>query len=1317
MSGKRIIIRTSEKDQKVDPAWSENDYIFWFEKVDSEFWFELCQDKQFTLANERQLLYRIGRMALEKRIPSDKQLRWAKNILDSHTRRKEQFTASAHVVRGKHPMSSCEIRHVTARMAWHNDGWNGRICENPERNDYCVGEYSLLSRRIREMRKLNIEKPQHGELIDDPELKGYIPPCYWSINALGEKGFQIEHEHPLLKNRYIQGTPNISETLPPFSIFTWPFKSAFVRDEYQKKVDGKYPKNLEFKVDRFFNKLENNSSLVFLYCNYDNPVSADDRKYLLLGCSLLKDKGPKTYFQIPEKNLKSMRAQDGYQNFPTINWAIRLSLDEQYTFFLPYHEYLAEAEKTNVFDLLNEIKVIIDEPELIQSFKYVAMDIDDDQAIFLLTKLRKSYLIIREHGRIASNIVEQSLKLIDDFLERTWKKRGLFPGFSKIVRLLLGRENDSKALKLDDAILFLQEEKGDNYCDGLVKFLENPESNAILNKQIGDEIFELKEALEVKRLSADHLLALCTLNLTSYQFRRILENKIGKYKRSVSDICNNPYLLFEEYEFDSEMDDDNPTTGDRLEGPIDLGKIDIALFPDTRFLKRFSRIQNMRVSDPQRVRAITISYLRSLENSGHCFDIGINIEKSLLEYPLFYKTEYLLPESILTQPDEKMGKHLAGKLVLIEKNSQILYYLKEIKDAEDYISALFKSLLNMPDITSYSLDYKKTIKELRARLGDKFDEEGFKQERKKLYKNVFKKRLFILSGSPGTGKSFELLQIVDKLRNSKEKYLLLTPTGKAALRLSLNEEGIKNIEAQTIDKFIYGKDETADQSLPVQNLIIDEMSMVDLNKLHNLLRKVDFNSPLFRRLILVGDQHQLPPIGFGKVFVDAIRFITESDKYESNFISLETNCRQKLDSQIIEFAKIFGGHLKHYEPLIERAKNGGELSEGLKILFWGSREELQSHVKTRFLELFGGGSKPKDLGLILNRVLNLDDSGYRKVGELDSDLKDLRLDNFQIITPYRSGYYGSLGLNNYVQGEFRNREPFIGRREFPFRHSDKIIQTQNLYKNRALLLSNGSLGLVVNQYKENFYFPECGKPLSKWNLRADELELAYAITVHKAQGSGFEHVFFVLPSKTGLLFRELVYTALTRSKQGITVFMYRSTDPSGRQIDLENIRNLSSVALRKTSLLDNPFWDYTLSPAPGVNVRSRIEYIIYKKLQECKETLGGFDFRYEEKYELPKRNFDIKPDFTIILPSDKKVYWEHLGRLGVRSYEKNWDERLKIYEEENLIDSLVTTEERRGIDDKKIAEIILAILTESIESDVAHSNFSRHHYLLNSIPL
>ncbi len=146
------------------------------------------------------------------------------------------------------------------------------------------------------------------------------------------------------------------------------------------------------------------------------------------------------------------------------------------------------------------------------------------------------------------------------------------------------------------------------------------------------------------------------LNLKPFQYKRILSGKLklsGDWKKtidderashSLSEISSNPYLLYEDYQaYDALLD---PVTGEETDSPIDLFKIDVAYFPDTRFgIERKNLQRQMRNNDKRRLRALTIRYLRTLENTGHCFVDAEELENTIKAYPLFYNmdTEYQIP--------------------------------------------------------------------------------------------------------------------------------------------------------------------------------------------------------------------------------------------------------------------------------------------------------------------------------------------------------------------------------------------------------------------------------------------------------------------------------------------------------------------------------------------------------------------------------------------------------------------------------------------------------------------------------------------------
>ena len=158
-------------------------------------------------------------------------------------------------------------------------------------------------------------------------------------------------------------------------------------------------------------------------------------------------------------------------------------------------------------------------------------------------------------------------------------------------------------------------------------------------------------------------------------------------------------------------------------------------------------------------------------------------------------------------------------------------------------------------------------------------------------------------------------------------------------------------------------------------------------------------------------------------------------------------------------------------------------------------------------------------------------------------------------------------------------------------------------------------------------------------------------------------------------------------------------------------RRTSHVLRRNTSLFKLPVVGYTYIPEDGVRVKSRVEYIIYRKLDELKRIRGDFTFEYEHPYSTPYA-YDIHPDFLIELPDGRKFFWEHLGRTKDRRYIRNWYERKMIYKDQGDFDRLVTTDEESGIVDDRIESIIVQILSGDIGTGDPDSSYSAHHFSL-----
>jgi ATP-dependent exoDNAse (exonuclease V) alpha subunit len=1222
--------------------------------------------------------------------------------------------------------------HFTLRMVWHDNKWDGNICQDPENNFYCTAARSVLSERIARKKEPKTEAPNKGKRLDTL-LPNYLPPCYWSSAAFSPEIHTVIHNHPF--QRY-EETKKIEEKLGPYSSFSWPFRLSFTHSPSRKKAMGDYQKDLPERIGHFISKFEPQESVVFFYLNYDNPISGDEEKYALVGCAVVSrrpDVPPD--FDFPDDELEKIREPHRMKHFPTMNWAMQIFYDFEKTGIrLPYHEYLEYVrEHPEERQKLEEMRVLIEEDSLVFGFKYVLADINEDQCIFLLTKLRKSIDVIQEHGIVDFS---REQKLINQLLERAWKRRGLYPGLSTILEYTM--EDDSWKAESLVGKLQANTSSSEDLCKKTFSLLLHNKVPKYL-KELEDEVRELQKNFSQHTSIMDLLKKLSLFSLKKKQIDNIITRNKESFAREVNtqEIIRNPYVLCEEYQYELTQEDLDKEEID--DDAIDLFKIDIGMFPE-KYVKGNSRLQNLAPASAERLRAVIIDYLCTVGAQGDCYSVIEDVYDNILDNPLFYKRELRLTKDQLIS--EPYVKHFSNKLALVENEDRNYFYLKEVVRAEEIVRETVTTLLEREDYPTEIKEVESFVRNQAKELKDKgvkcFDEKLFLEERTKVLQNILKKSFYVISGKPGTGKTKILEKIIHELGNDHEEVTVVAPTGKASLRLKLDS---KAKQAQTIDRFIYSDKngyskilenfaailEKGRKYAPIENLIIDESSMIDLQKLaalFSMLKLIGENK--VKRIIMVGDENQLPPIGFGRPFYDIIQYVKFKPKYrESNYVKLLTNCRNELDPKIIEFADVFAGKNRYYNELLDKIVKGeGDVSEGLAIEKWNDPVELQEKIDNRLdkiirKELTGIDLSGYDKLGRINLLFGLYDNGYVKEGEMKEG-KPLAIDNFQMITPYRTERHGSMALSEFFKANYpRGHWSDSYFRRAVFNHSDKIIRLTNEYiydyrlEKRVLRLSNGSMGIVNNKkdkeqrrYYRKYFFTDQEHPLYNKgyaSLKEDEdFELAYAITVHKSQGSDFGNVFLIVPTKRSLLSKELLYTALTRSKRSTTVFLQKE---KGREI-LEDARNHSTVLERNTSIFEPPENAKEIfEPIKGKHVKSKIEYILYKALEA-----SGLKFEYEEPLFLEKGPEKIKPDFTVYA-NGRTYYWEHLGELDLKQYWSDWMARRDWYKANGKYESLITTDDLGGVKQGKILKVF-EDLSKGIPEVTAGSEFSNHHYKL-----
>ena len=461
-----------------------------------------------------------------------------------------------------------------------------------------------------------------------------------------------------------------------------------------------------------------------------------------------------------------------------------------------------------------------------------------------------------------------------------------------------------------------------------------------------------------------------------------------------------------------------------------------------------------------------------------------------------------------------MEKHLMDmvidrKLVLKEKNGETVVYPSQYYYLELNTARMLCEL---------NILYPEDEELIRKRIAmiEKETDTVLDEMQKKAVTEAASHGLFILTGGPGTGKTTTINAIIQFFEGEGAELRLAAPTGRAAKRMTETT----GYEAQTIHRLLElnGMPEeerdgghsakferNAQNPLEADVIIIDEMSMVDIHLMHSLLLAVTTGT----RLILVGDENQLPSVGPGNVLRDII--------YSGCF-------------PVVELTKIF-----RQASESDIVVNAHKINRG---------EPVQINNKSRdffFLKRY-------DADIIIRVVIAL-------IQEKLPKYVDAKPFEIQVLTPMRKGLLGVERLNQILQRylnppEEAKKEKVIGDRLF--REGDKVMQIKNNYQmeweirgrygiviEKGIGVFNGDMGILkeVNEFAETAEVEfEDGRFATYSFKQLEELELAYAITIHKSQGSEYPAV--ILPILSGprmLMNRNLLYTAVTRARKCVTV--------------------------------------------------------------------------------------------------------------------------------------------------------------------------------------
>ena len=502
----------------------------------------------------------------------------------------------------------------------------------------------------------------------------------------------------------------------------------------------------------------------------------------------------------------------------------------------------------------------------------------------------------------------------------------------------------------------------------------------------------------------------------------------------------------------------------------------------------------IRMDSDFRVRSGILYTLLQASGEGHTY---------LPETELTPRASKLLNVTAEQVEKQYMDLAIERKIILKQMEDQTQIYVASFYYMEANTATMLKRLNVSYDVSDAEIEQR--IRGIEKKSGMTLDEHQVTA-----VKEAVRNGLLVITGGPGTGKTTTINTIIRYFELEGLEIFLAAPTGRAAKRMSETT----GFEARTVHRMLelnggaegsggFERDES--NPLEADVIIVDEMSMVDISLMYSLLKAISVGT----RLILVGDVNQLPSVGPGSVLRDIIQ------SHACNVVMLTKIFRQASTSDIIV--------------------NAHKINHGEEVI-----------LDNKSMDFFF--LKRYDADVIINVVLQLIKQKLPKF--VDATPYDI-----QVLTPMRKGLLGVERLNGILQRYMNPPANDKVEKEYGstvFREGDKVMQTKNNYQlaweirtkfgltvDKGLGIFNGDMGIIrqINDFAEQMIieFDE-GRMVEYPYKLLDELELAYAITIHKSQGSEYPAV--VIPLLGGpmmLMNRNLLYTAVTRARKCVTL--------------------------------------------------------------------------------------------------------------------------------------------------------------------------------------
>ncbi len=1241
------------------------------------------------------------------------------------------------------------VQHISIRVPWHDNGWDGTICKKPSENISC-----LKLNNISENKNDELEDKICGQCLKNHT---YIPCINEGAAFMNKSEITRISDHPY-KERYFDSRysffkdsyenykdfKSVEVKYPPYSLPSRPYfwtmkanieeKSKYYDIDYNDEIEPvnikttwiqtKHNQGEIFKA--FYKNVIPNESLCIIYAKQIPYTDEPGRVIIGIG-DILKLTGVKEYVNEQHPELNSLTWET------MVSHSIRE--DNNNGFIIPYKEIYEKTRNNLDFDY-NSI-VVFAPQEAYDEFSYAAEHVSYDNVIEIILKCIKTYKTISSIlNRDYSNVINWLQKKLDIVLEQ----RGEYPGFySMLYALGINRG----AFPIGEEILKNAKQRNENLWDYFDKVMKNPKEyledrfsknieekdqntwNNILTEE-QKELFRLLSRFSLNALQADTI-------FNEEKRIEILKKNSIKGNFSNKAIINNPYLLYEKTRLINSI-------------YISIKKVDFAMYYIPSLKKDYlieTQSAMNGVNDKRRIRALIVSLLENEAQNGNTI-LPINKLMELLEdynentnSIIKIKAEFNMNNLL------SYNEFFADEIDVKELKDDSHYYkLVRLQEFETIIEKNINKRLNATSL-ELDIDWEKIVNDFLGEIKEKnenakLQELNARKEKIDALNKMSKSRIFALTGGAGTGKT-TVLSIFCNLPEIKNNgVLLLAPTGKAAVRLkeSMGKNAI-DFETYNIAQFLSKSDRfnfdnmkyilsDKDADVP-ETVIIDESSMLTEEMFGALIQAIR----TARRIIFVGDSNQLPPIGAGKPFVDLINLLEE--KFPENYKKLIINRRQKgIENMLdVEFSNMFIDNAEMQDNIISNIINSNQ--NRIRFEKWENKENLEKKI----LEILVKELQLKDANDIcgfnesLGAITYANGYNYFNLG------CSKNVEKWQILAPVRNMPHGVVSINKLIHEKFKSNFIELSKKYGQYKvickslgpekivYGDKVINVINKRRNgynsnnnkkEYLYVANGEIGIAGLHFgKKNGDFTkqlhvEFSSQLgidyaydpSEFNEESDDvLELAYALTVHKAQGSQFNKVILVLDKDSRMISKEMLYTALTRQIDKIIVLyndepyklLYYSTDDNSniaqRLTDL-----FSEVKEQKPSIViyNNKYFDENKihKTLKGDLVRSKSEVIIANILYDY-ERKGDIKYYYEKELILKDNSIRI-PDFTIKTDLGDVWYWEHCGMMTDINYKMHWETKKKIYEENGIIEgkNLIVTydDEKGGIDAVKIEEII-----------------------------